>query len=192
MATVREGSQGVLLVVDVQVGVMSEALQAPRVIAKIARAVERARAQGVPVIWVQHSDNDLSYGSAQWQWVPELAPADGEPLIHKQFNSSFEQTALEAELAARGATHIALAGAATNWCIRATAYGALERGYDVTLIEDAHSTGNIRLGNGARIEAEDLIRELNIAMTWLSYPGRSNGTATAEAIDFTTPGGAQR
>jgi nicotinamidase-related amidase len=118
-----------------------------------------------------------------------LAPADGEPLIHKQFNSSFEQTALDAELAELGATHIALAGAVTNWCIRATAYGALKRGYDLTLIEDAHTTGKIELDNAATIEAAGLVRELNIAMTWVSYPGRTNGTATAEEVDFATPGG---
>lgn len=184
MATVREGNKGILLVVDVQVGVMSDAWQAPGVIAKVARAVERARAQDVPVIWVQHSDNELTYGSAPWQWVPELAPADGEPLIHKQFNSSFEQTALDAELARRGVTHIVLAGAATNWCIRATAYGALERGYDVTLLRDAHTTDTIKLDDGASIEAEDLVRELNIAVTWLSYPGRTNDTAAVEEFDF--------
>ena len=153
MATVREGNKGVLLVVDVQVGVMKESWDAPRIIENVARAVERARAQGVPVIWVQHSDEELVYGSPEWQWVPELAPAEGEPLIHKRFNSSFEQTALEEELAKLGATHIALAGAATNWCIRATAYGALERGYDLTLIKDAHTTGTMELDDGARIEA---------------------------------------
>ena len=95
MATVREGNKGVLLVVDVQVGVMNEAWDARRIIGNVARAVERARAQGAPVIWVQHSDNELAYGTPEWQWVPELAPAEGEPLIHKRFNSSFEQTALE-------------------------------------------------------------------------------------------------
>ena len=184
MATVREGSQGVLLVVDVQVGVMSEAWDAPRIIKNVVRAVDRARAQGVPVIWVQHSDENLVYGSPEWQWSPELAPAEGEPLIHKRFNSSFEQTALEEELAKLGATHIVLAGAATNWCIRATAYGALERGYDLTLIKDAHTTGTMELDDGARIEAADVIREFNIAMTWVSYPGRKNGTATAEEVDF--------
>jgi nicotinamidase-related amidase len=99
------------------------------------------------------------------------------------------ETALEEQLARLGATHIALAGAATNWCIRATAYGALDRGYDLTLVKDAHTTGTIELGNGASIAAANIIHELNIAMTWLSYPGRKNGTATAEAIDFGTPGG---
>ena len=189
MATVREGNKGVLLVVDVQVGVMKESWDAPRIIENVARAVERARAQGVPVIWVQHSDEELAYGSPEWQWVPELAPAEGEPLIHKRFNSSFEQTTLEEELAKLGATHIVLAGAATNWCIRATAYGALERGYDLTLIKDAHTTGTMELDDGARIEAANVIRELNIAMTWVSYPGRTNGTATVEEVDFATPGG---
>jgi nicotinamidase-related amidase len=187
MATVREGNRGVLLVVDVQVGVMSEAWDAPRIIRNVAQTVERARALGVPVIWVQHSDKELVYGSPPWQWVPELVPAEGEPLIHKHFNSSFEQTTLEDRLAGLGATHIVLAGAATNWCIRATAYGALDRGYDLTLVEDAHTTETIELGGDATIDAVDIVRELNIAMTWVSYPGRKNGAATAEEVDFVTP-----
>jgi nicotinamidase-related amidase len=189
MATIREGSKAALLIVDMQVDVMSRAWQAPRVIGHVSRLVERARKQGVPVIWVQHSAEDLPYGSAQWQWVPELAPAQGEPLIHKLFESSFEQTALEEVLAQRGVTHIVLAGASTNWCIRATAYGALDRGYDLTLVEDAHSTTTMPLDNGASIDAENVVREFNISMTWVRYPGRRNGTATAEQVDFAVPGG---
>ncbi|MEO8060632.1 MAG: cysteine hydrolase [Burkholderiales bacterium] len=184
MATVREGKQGVLVIVDVQVGVVREAWEAARVVGNVALAVERARTLGVSVIWVQHSDDDLPHGSPEWQWVPELVPAAGEALIHKHFNSSFEQTALEAELARLGATHITLAGAASNWCIRAIAYGALERGYDLTLVKDAHTTNTMELDNGVRIEAAHVVQELNIAMTWLSYPGRSNGTAKASELDL--------
>jgi nicotinamidase-related amidase len=184
MATIREGNKGVLLVVDVQVGVVSDAWDAPRIIGNMARAVERARAQGVPVIWVQHTNDELPTGSPAWQWVPELVPAEGELRIHKRFNSAFEDTVLEAELARLGATHITLAGAATNWCIRATAYGALDRGYDLTLVKDAHTTGSMALDSGVTIEAAHIIEELNIAMTWLSYPGRSNSAATTEAVDF--------
>jgi nicotinamidase-related amidase len=185
MATVREGGKTALLVVDVQAGVMAEAWDAPRIVGNIARTVERARAQAVPVVWVQHSDpGDLPRDSAAWQWVPELVPAPGELRIHKLFNSAFEQTALEDELEQRGISHLVLAGAATNWCIRATAYAALERGYDLTLVKDAHSTGDIALEGGVRIAAADLVKDLNIAMTWLSYPGRRNTTATAEAVAF--------
>ena len=189
MATIRQGNQGVLMVVDVQVGVVQDAWEMPRVAANVARAVERARNQGIPVIWVQHASDELPHGSPQWQWVPELVPAETETLIHKQFNSSFEQTKLEEELARIGATHITLAGAMTNWCIRATAYAALERGYDLTLVKDAHTTANVDLGNGKTIEASGMVADLNIAMTWLAYPGRVNGTATSEAADFATPGG---
>ena len=189
MATVREGNKAVLLVVDVQVGVMGESWDSARIIKNVARVVERARADGVPVVWVQHSDEELPYGSPQWQWVPELVPAEGELLIHKKFNSSFEETELEEELAKLGATHVALAGAATNWCIRATAYGALDLGYDLTLVEDAHTTVTMDLDNGTKIEASNVVDELNVCMTWVSYPGRTNGTATAEQVDFTIPGG---
>ena len=191
MASVREGNKPVLLVVDVQVGVMSESWEAPRIIKSVARAVERARAQGVPVVWVQHSNQQLVHGSPPWQWVGELAPAQAEALVHKRFESSFEQTTLEAELARLGATHIVLAGAQTNWCIRATAYGALERGYDLTLIKDAHTTSSMDLDNGARVEAENVVHDLNITIKWVSYPGRTNRTATAEQVDFHAVGGAQ-
>jgi nicotinamidase-related amidase len=186
MATVREGSKTVLVVVDVQVGVMNEAWDAGRVIQNIARTVERARSAAVPVMWVQHSSDELPTGSPQWQWVPELAPAADDVLIHKRFNSSFEQTALEAELARLGATHVVLAGAATNWCIRATAYGALDRGYDLTLVKDAHTTGSMQLEDGVTIEAANVVAELNIAMTWLEYPGRKNSAVSATEVSFST------
>ena len=190
MATVREGSKGVLVVVDVQVGVMRDAWEAARIINNVSHAVERARALAVPLIWVQHSDKNLPSDSPEWQWVPELMPAAEEPVIHKHFESSFEHTKLEDELHKLGANHITLAGAMTNWCIRATAYGALERGYDLTLINDAHTTATIDLGDDEKIEAAGIVKDLNIAMTWLSYPGRLNGTATAAQVDFGVPGGA--
>jgi len=189
MAVIREGNQGVLLVVDVQVGVMENVWDAPRIINNIGIAVEKARDFGVQVLWVQHSEDGLVYDSPEWQIVPELSPTEDEVRVHKQFNSSFEESSLEETLARLGATHIVLAGAATNWCIRATAYGALDRGYDLTLIKDAHTTETMELENGHRIEAADVVRELNIAMTWLSYPGRANGAASVEDIDFAVPDG---
>lgn len=185
MATVREGKKTALLVVDVQVGVMAEAWNAEAVTAQVAAAVARARAAGVPVIWVQHADEqELPSGSAAWQWVPALQPAAQEVLIHKHFNSAFEQTSLDEVLAGLRVSHLVLAGAATNWCIRATAYGALERGYDLTLVADAHSTSPMDPEDGPRVEAETLVRELNIAMSWLSYPGRKNAAVPLETLSF--------
>lgn len=184
MATIREGNKGALIIVDVQVDVMRGTWQATRIINNINTAVKRAREQGVPVIWVQHADEELIYGSPGWQLVPELSPVEGEIHIHKQFNSSFEKTSLEETLAKLDVSHVVLAGAATNWCIRATAYGALDRGYDLTLLKDAHTTETMELGDDVTIDATSIINELNIAMKWLSYPGRVNSIASAEGMDF--------
>jgi len=187
MATIRPGNSSALLVVDVQVGVMKNAWDSNRIVHNVAAAVERARQNGVPVLWIQHSDDELPHGSLAWEWVPELAPAQGEPRIYKHFNSSFEDTSLDAELERLGITHLVLAGAATNWCIRATAYAALDRGYDLTLLQDAHTTETLELEDCTTLTAEHLIRDLNIAMTWVSYPRRTNGTAPAQAVDFLPP-----
>lgn len=184
MASIRQGNKAVLLVVDVQVGVVDGAWESERTVGSVALAVAKARAQGAPVIWVQHADDELVRGSPEWLWVPDLVPAAGELLIHKGFNSSFENTPLNDALEKMEATHIVLAGCATNWCIRATAYGALERGYDLTLVEDAHTTKTMDLENGTKLDAATLIQDLNIAMTWLSYPGRKNTTVKAAELRF--------
>jgi nicotinamidase-related amidase len=184
MSTVRPGNNSALVVVDVQVGVMANSWEAPRVIKNIARAVERARVGGVPVIWVQHESEELPRDSAPWQWVPELVLVAGEKRVYKRFPSSFEETKLEEGLGELGTTHLVLAGAQTNWCIRATAYAALDRGYDLTLLKDAHTTASIELGDGSKVEAASIVADLNIAMTWLRYPGRSNGTASTEEVNF--------
>ncbi len=184
MATVRPGDKSALLVVDVQVGVMAQAWNAAQIINRVARTAERARDLGVSVIWVQHADHHLISASAAWQWVPELTPVPAERLIHKHFNSAFERTELESTLSQLGITHIVLAGAASNWCIRATAYAALERGNDLTLVSDAHTTETAVLENGARIEAEGVVEDLNATMTWLRYPGRVSGIASAETVSF--------
>ncbi len=188
MATVREGYKKVLLVVDTQVGVLQNLWKAPQIIKNISIAVEKARHHNIPVIWVQHINSKLIQDNPEWQIVPELVPLEGEETrINKKFNSSFEQTSLEETLAQLGATHIVLAGAATNWCIRATAYAALDRGYDLTLLQDAHTTETMILENGIMIEAESIVQELNTVMNWLSYPGCTSRTISVKEFDFSVP-----
>lgn len=168
---------------------LADAWEAPRIVANVARAVDRARDAGVPVVWVQHEADDLPRDSSSWQLVAGLVPAAGEARVDKRFESAFEETGFEATLATCGATHIVLAGASTNWCIRATAYAALERGYDLTLLKDAHTTTSIDLGDGAKVEAAGIVADLNVAMTWLTYPGRTCATSSVDALDFAVAAG---
>ena len=184
MATESKRDSPVLMIVDMQVGVLANTWEPGRVIENTVLAVDRARAARVPVVWVQHSNDDLPENSAAWQLAPGLIPAEGEKQVHKRFNSSFEQTNLEQIMAELQVNHVVLAGAATNWCIRATAYGALERGYDLTLIGDAHTTEDIELKDGDTIQAASTIKELNIAIQWLEYPDRQNKVVAVRQLDF--------
>jgi nicotinamidase-related amidase len=159
-----------LLVVDAQVGVLASIWESERVVENLQRLVAKARASGVPVVWVQHSDDELKYGSEAWKLAPPFVPAAGEVVVHKKYNSSFAETDLDQRLRALEVTRVVLGGAATNWCIRATAYAAVERGYDLTLIGDAHSTEPIKLADGRSVAAEWIVTDLNTVFQWLSVP----------------------
>ena len=174
-----------LLVVDVQVGVVQRAHDRGRVIGNIASLVAKARAAGVPVVWVQHHDADLPSGSDAWQYVPELTPADGEPVVHKAFGDAFEDTNLEAVLAARGVGALVVAGAQTDACIRSTLHGAVVRGYDAALVADAHTTED-HSAYGAPPPAQ-VIAHTNLYWTHHTAPGRTAGTVTAADVVFVRP-----
>lgn len=184
MATVRPGRQSALVVVDLQVGVVASIWEGDRVVANAARAVAAARRAGAPVIWVQHADAELVPDTDVWQLAPGLAPAEGEPVVHKRYNSSWEQTELDGLMETLGVSHVVLAGAATNWCIRATAYGALERGYDLTLVSDAHSTESMELGDGRVVPAAHVVDDLNVTAQWVSYPGVTNTAVPTDELVF--------
>ena len=140
MTTLAHRPNTALLVVDVQNGVVEGAHARDEVVANIGSLVEKAREERVPVVWVQHSSEQLARGSEQWRIVPELTPGDAEPLIEKTYGDSFEDTNLETVLAGLGVGRLVVVGAQTDACIRSTLHGALVRGYDATLVSDAHTT----------------------------------------------------
>src|SRR5690349_10516688 len=127
-----------LMVIDVQNGIVAEAHQRDEVVANINTLIDKARAEDVPVVWVQHNDEQLPKDSEAWNYVPELARHDSEPLIHKSFGDAFEATDLEKVLAKASVSRLVVTGAESDACIRSTIHGAFTRGYDVTLVGDAH------------------------------------------------------
>src|SRR5207237_538774 len=114
--------------------------QRDAVVANVGSLVEKARRERVPVVWVQHSDEQLARGSDEWRIVPELTPSGAEPLVEKNYGDSFEDTTLETVLSGLGVGRLVVVGAQTDACIRSTLHGALVRGYDATLVSDAHTT----------------------------------------------------
>ncbi len=172
-----------LLVVDVQNDVMDASVRRKETVANIATLVDRARAAGVPVVWVRHhAEEELALGSPGWEIVSELAPADGEPIVDKAFSDSFAETDLADVLAARGVDAVVLCGAQTDACIRNTFYGGLYRGYPMTLVTDAHTTEDMRPW-GAEFSPEQSISVLNMQASFTVLPGVRGGvTTTAEAF----------
>jgi nicotinamidase-related amidase len=174
-----------LLVIDVQNGVVADAFERDRVVATIGALVDRARADDVPVVWVQHSADDLPQGSTPWEIVPELTPGDGEALVHKRYGDSFEETDLEQRLADHGAGRLVITGASTDACIRSTLHGALVRGYDTTLVADAHTTEDLRRF-GMPIGPEESIAYTNAYWAYTAAPGRAGTVTSAAEVDFST------
>ena len=143
MTTLENRPNTALLVIDVQNGVVSEAYERDAVVANIGAVVDKARATDVPVVWVQHSSDNLAPGSEQWQIVPELSPDESEPLVQKRYPDSFEETMLESVLTDLAVGRLVVVGAQTDECVRSTLHGALVRGYDATLVSDAHTTEDL-------------------------------------------------
>ena len=182
MTTLTDRPGTALLVIDVQNGVVDDAHRRDEVVGAIAGLADRARGAGVPVVWVQHSDEELVRGSAEWAYVPELVPAEDEPVVHKSYGDSFEGTDLEQVLAAAGAGRLVVTGAETDACIRSTIHGAFARGYDVTLVGDAHTTGD-KSAWGAP-EPAAVIAHTNLYWRFQAAPGRSAAVVPAAEVEF--------
>src|SRR5262245_50295553 len=182
MTTLENRPNTALLVVDVQNGAVEGAHERDAVVANVGSLVQKARHDGVPVVWVQHDDQGLVKGSDGWRIVPELSPDAGEPLIEKNYGDSFEDTALESVLADLGVGRLVVVGAQTDACIRSTLHGAFARGYDATLVSDAHTTED-QTAWGAP-PPEQVIAHTNLYWADQTAPGRTAGTVATRDVDF--------
>jgi nicotinamidase-related amidase len=171
-----------LLVVDVQNGNTTGSVNRDAVVANVAGLVEKARKESVPVVWVQHADDNLPRGSDEWRIVPELSPDESEPLVEKSYGDSFEATTLETVLSDLGVGRLVVVGAQTDACIRATLHGALVRGYDATLVSDAHTTEDLSAWGAP--PPEQVIAHTNLYWNDESAPGRTAGTVETKDVDF--------
>jgi nicotinamidase-related amidase len=182
MTTLKNRPKTALLVVDVQNGAVEGTPERDAVVANVGSLVEKARQERVPVVWVQHSGDGLVKGSNEWRIVPELSPDDAEPLVEKSYGDSFEDTTLETVLADLEVGRLVVVGAQTDACIRSTLHGAFARGYDATLVSDAHTTED-QTAWGAP-PPEQVIAHTNLYWTHQAAPGRTAGTVATRDVDF--------
>lgn len=182
MTTLENRPNTALVVVDMQNGVVTDAHDRDAVVATIASLVERARDQGVPVVWIQHESDELPAGSEAGAYVPELSWNDGEPVVIKRYGDSFEDTTLEAVLAERGVGRLVVVGAQTDACIRSTLHGAFVRGYDTTLVSDAHTTEDLTAWGAPPVD--QVISHTNLYWGFQSAPGRTAEVVESAAVSL--------
>jgi nicotinamidase-related amidase len=182
MTTLKDRPNTALLVIDVQQGVVAGNHDRDAVVANVGSLVEKARREQVPVVWVQHSDEGLERGSDRWRIVSELAPAQAEPLIEKSYGDSFEDTTLESVLAGLRVGRLVVVGAQTDACVRSTLHGAFARGYDATLVSDAHTTED-QTAWGAP-PPDQVIAHTNLYWKNQTAPGRTAGTVATKEVEF--------
>ncbi|HEV7194004.1 MAG TPA: cysteine hydrolase family protein [Jatrophihabitantaceae bacterium] len=182
MTTLTDRPRTALLVIDVQNDVMSGTHNRDAVVANIATLLAHARAAAVPVVWVQHSSDQMPEGSDGWQFVPEIARDGEEPVVHKRYADAFEDTDLEAVLAGHQIGSLLVAGAQTDECIRSTLHGAIVRGYDATLVSDAHTTED--LTEWGAPPPDKVIDHTNLYWHSHTAPGRRAGTVNTDSVAF--------
>ena len=182
MTTLSDRPNTALMVIDVQKGVVADAYERDAVVGNISTLVDKAREEGVPIVWVQHSDEQLEQGSDAWEYVPELARQESEPLVHKTFGDSFEDTDLEEVLAKAEVGRLVVTGAQTDECVRSTIHGAFVRGYDVTLVGDAHTTED--LSEWGAPPPDQVIAHTNLYWENHAAPGRTAGVTDTKDVTF--------
>lgn len=168
----RTKSGTALLVIDMQNAVVGEAHEGDALVERVAGIIDRARDEGVPVVYVRHQDwegGPLQEGADGWQIRPEIAPHGGEAIVDKRFNDAFAQTDLADKLDGIGAKRLVVTGCATDACVSATVFQAMSRGYDVTLVADGHGTG-VGPWSPDGLTAEMLIAQYNVMFANLYYP----------------------
>ncbi|MFF1572340.1 isochorismatase family protein [Leifsonia sp. NPDC058292] len=182
MTTLENRPNTALLVIDVQNDVVRGAYERDTVVANVATLVDRARAESVPVVWVQHSDDNIVLGSEGWEIVPELSRSDTESVVQKNYGDAFEATDLETVLSGLGVGRLIVAGAQTDECIRSTLHGAFTRGYDATLVGDAHTTED--LSEWGAPTPDLVIAHTNLYWDNHTAPGRTASTVSTSDVDF--------
>ena len=149
-----------LVIIDVQKGMWENPDYPPydgdRVLQRIADLIAKARAANAPVMYVQHhgaGNHPFQPGKPGYPFHDKIAPQPGDDVTVKHNSSAFHGTDLDAKLKKAGIDHLVVTGMQSEYCVDSAVRGAHERGYRVTLVSDAHSTGDTKAAKAETIVA---------------------------------------
>lgn len=133
-----------LLIIDVQEAMFSYDVKlhdGDGVTGRIVSLLNKARTAGIPVVYIQHTeDEEYTKGTDTWQISSLITPLAEETIVEKPTWDSFHRTNLHEELQRLGITDLVICGMQTEYCVDTTCRRAYSMGYSSILVEDAHST----------------------------------------------------
>jgi nicotinamidase-related amidase len=135
-----------LLLIDTQANMFdptNPVASAEDLLERLRDLLARARDARIPIVFVRNaggSGDPDERGTPGWQLHPSMKPAPGDLVLDKTTCDTFQSTPLGRELEARGVERVVIAGLQSEYCVRETALGALDRDLAVVLVADGHST----------------------------------------------------
>ncbi len=171
-------SNSALLVIDVQPVILNRVHQPQQLLTKLQTLLDKARQTETPIIFLQHEDDDW-IGLSEAEIHGDIQPQAEDRVIVKRASDSFYQTPLEDELKAQGITHLVVTGLRTERCVDTTARVAVSKGFDVTLVTDAHSTAD-----GDHLTAEQIIVHTNYNLDEFGNDDHEIELKTTEEVAF--------
>ena len=136
-----------LVIIDVQQGMFAEPEMPPfdgeAVVTRIRSLLNLARNADVPVIFIQHDGGEghpLSSDSPGFAYHPRLMPTLGETVIVKRHCNAFQDTRLAGHLRSEAIDHLTVCGMQTQYCVDTFVRAAVDRGFHIRLVSDAHTT----------------------------------------------------
>jgi aminoglycoside 6'-N-acetyltransferase len=154
-----------LLVIDTQLNMFDEKLKlyrATEILSLIARMLSEAHKSGVTVVYLQNGggpEDPDQRGTEGWKIHPAVTPIEGDIVVPKSGPDGFHNTDLQKQLANLGAEELIVVGIQSELCIDATCRSARSKGYNVTLVQDGHTT----FDQGTQT-AEEAIRSVNASL----------------------------
>jgi len=136
------------LVIDMQKGSFTEAT--PRhntegVVQIINSLAATFRAKSWPVLFIQHDGstmNEFVPFTTEWELLDDLKTDTGDIRIDKYANDVFYRSELGQKLEMLAINELVITGCATDFCVESTIQSAISKDYNVTVIQDGHTTGN--------------------------------------------------
>jgi nicotinamidase-related amidase len=155
--------------------------KAQSIISPLQHLLTHAREQGWVVVYsndAHHSDDaelrvwgeHAMAGTPEADVIPQLEPRNGEIVSPKRVYGAFDFTGLDEQLRERGVTEVVVTGQHTHICVRHSCYGALIRGYEITIprdcvcgfegVDEADALAYLEMAYGAKVRSvQELVAE---------------------------------